>query len=149
LHPTGSGNDAVFRSKFISTHFDQHLLRRSTMAMNPIEQPTTSDFTLAGPDATAAFEPVGTPSNPTEHASSETLWVAPRTPALDEEDDVEEDPDEEDDLDDEDEDLEDDEDEDDDLEDDDDDLEDEDEDEEDLDEDDDEDDEEEEEEEDE
>ena len=86
------------------------------MAIQPTHDQSSNsisgDFSIVGPDTTAAFEPAGSPSSPMSNASSENLLVAPRTPALDEEDEVEDDdPDEEDDADDED-DLEDDEDED-------------------------------------
>jgi hypothetical protein len=82
------------------------------------------DFRKVGADATAEFEPATSASNPTDHASSENLNVAPKDDDLeddeveededldDEEDDeLEDDDDEEDDDEDEDEDLEDDEDE--------------------------------------
>lgn len=101
------------------------------MAITPNQDPI-DEFSAVGPDATAAFEPAGSPANPTEHASSENVEVAGRKSGLDEEDEVEDDEDElvaddeDDDLEDDDE--EEDEDEDDELEDDDDDLEDDDED---------------------
>ncbi len=95
------------------------------MAQQPV-QPLTEDFSLIGPDATAAFEPAGRPAIPTEHAGSEHLDLAGRKSALDdeeeedededvvdddEEDDLDEDEDEDDLEDDDDEDLEDDDDE--------------------------------------
>ena len=102
------------------------------MAIQPSEDqsnsPSLDDLSTVGPDATAAFEPSRNPSNPAAYASSENLVVAPRTPALDEEDEVEDDDAEVDDDLDEDDDLEDDDEEDEDLEDDDDELEDDDED---------------------
>jgi hypothetical protein len=92
------------------------------------------DFRKVGNDATAGFEPADSPSNPTEHASSENLEVAGKTDDLDDEDEEEDDDlededdledddeededDEEDDLEDDDEDLDDDEDDDEELEDD-------------------------------
>ena len=60
------------------------------------------DFRKVGPDATADFAPAGSPSNPTEHASSENLQVAGKTD--DAGLDLEDDEDEEDEEDDEDED---------------------------------------------
>lgn len=54
------------------------------------------DFRKVGKDVTAGFEPAGSPSNPTENASSKNLNVAPK------DDDLEDDEDEKDDEDDED-----------------------------------------------
>jgi hypothetical protein len=68
------------------------------------------DFRKVGADVTAGFEPATSPSNPTEHASSENLNVAPKDDDLEDDDEVDEDDDLEDE--DEDDDLEDDEDED-------------------------------------
>jgi hypothetical protein len=79
------------------------------------------DFRKVGNDAIAGFEPANSPSNPTEHASSENLEVAGKTDDLDDEDEEEDDDlEDEDDLEDDDE--EDEDDEEDDLEDDDEDL---------------------------
>ena len=83
------------------------------------------DFRKVGPDATASLEPAGTPSNPTQYASSENVEVA-GADADEEENDLEDDDelededdaDEDDDLEDDDDDLDDEEDEDDELEDD-------------------------------
>jgi hypothetical protein len=61
------------------------------------------DFRKVGADVTAGFEPATSPSNPTEHASSENLNVAPKDDDLEDDDEVDED----DDLEDEDEDDED------------------------------------------
>jgi len=68
------------------------------------------DFRKVGDDATASFEPVGAPANPTQHPGSENLNAAA---AVDEDDDLEDDDEleEDDELDDEDDDLEDDDDE--------------------------------------
>ncbi len=63
------------------------------------------DFRKVGPDATAEFAPVGTPVDPTEHASSENLDVATKADVADddlEDDEDEVDEDDDDDLDDED-----------------------------------------------
>ena len=73
------------------------------------------DFRKVGPDATAGFATVGTPSDPTEHAGSENIEVAGAAEPDEDEDleddedlDDEEDEDDEDDLEDDDEDEEDD-----------------------------------------
>jgi hypothetical protein len=70
------------------------------------------DFRRVGADVTAEFEPVGSPNDPTEHASSENLEVAPKDDDL-EDDDESKDDDDLDEEDDEDDDLEEDEEEDD------------------------------------
>ena len=66
------------------------------------------DFRKVGQDVTAGFERPGAPANPTDHASSENLDVAPKTDDLDEDDDLEDEDLDEDDEDEDDEDLEDD-----------------------------------------
>jgi hypothetical protein len=66
------------------------------------------DFRRVGQDVTAGFERPGAPANPTEHASSDNLDLAPKTDELDDEDDLEDDDLDEDDEDEDDEDLEDD-----------------------------------------
>ncbi|ADW70112.1 hypothetical protein [Granulicella tundricola] len=66
------------------------------------------DFRKVGQDVTAGFERPGAPADPTDHASSENLDVAPKTDDLDEDDDLEDDDLDEDDEDEDDEDLEDD-----------------------------------------
>ena len=55
------------------------------------------DFRKVGADVTAGFEPATSPSNPTEHASSENLNVAPKDDDLEDDDEVDEDDDLEDD----------------------------------------------------
>ena len=47
------------------------------------------DFRKVGPDATADLEPAGSESNPTERASSESMYAA--TAVKDEDDDLEDD----------------------------------------------------------
>ncbi len=49
------------------------------------------DFRKVGPDATAGFAPAGSPSNPTEHASSENIAAA--TADTDEDEELEDDED--------------------------------------------------------
>jgi hypothetical protein len=64
------------------------------------------DFRKVGPDATANLEPVGSDSNPTERASSESLYAAAadtdEDDLEDDEDDLDEDDNEDDDLEDDD-----------------------------------------------
>jgi len=79
---------------------EQTDLKESTMPATAISTDLDDILREVGPDSTATFD--NTASNPTEHASSESLYAA-ADPDLDEEDEDEEDEDEDEDDDDDDE----------------------------------------------
>jgi len=82
------------------------VLKESTMPATVANTDIDEILREVGPDSTATFD--NSPSNPTEHASSENLRVAPKKDEEDEDEDLEDDDDLDDEDDDDEEELEDD-----------------------------------------